>query len=125
MEKVDAIGGFFFRAKDPKALAAWYEKHLGINPVTQTADEQPWTQKSGPTVFAPFAMDTEYFGAMDQQWMLNFRVSNLDALIRQLQSAGIEIGRRDEIADIGSFARIHDPEGNPIELWQPTKTDNA
>lgn len=119
MEKVDGIGGFFFRAKDPQSLAAWYEKHLGINLVPESAEGQSWSQQAGPTVFAPFAEHTDYFGDKAQQWMLNFRVSDLDAMVAQLESAGIEIGRRDEMEGIGRFARIHDPEGNPIELWQP------
>ncbi|MDX8348663.1 VOC family protein [Cognatiyoonia sp. IB215446] len=119
MEKVEAIGGIFFRAKDPAALAAWYHEKLGINPVPQDPEGQPWMQEAGPTVFAPFAEDTDYFGRMDQQWMLNFRVRDLDAMIAQLEAAGIEIGRRDDMEGIGRFARIHDPEGNPIELWEP------
>ena len=119
MEKVEAIGGFFFRAKDPKALAVWYETHLGVKQVPSDPQEMPWTQGAGPTVFAPFAADTDYFGSMEQQWMLNFRVRDLDAIVAQLAAAGIEIGRRDDMEGIGRFARIHDPEGNPIELWQP------
>ncbi|MFQ1700838.1 VOC family protein [Loktanella agnita] len=119
MERVAAIGGFFFRAKDPKALAAWYDAHLGVNPVPAGPDDAPWMQAEGPAVFAPFAVDTDYFGSMEQQWMLNFRVRDLAAMITQLEAAGIEIGRRDEMEGVGSFARIHDPEGNPIELWQP------
>ena len=119
MEKVEGIGGFFFRAKDPKALAAWYETHLGIGPAPDAPEQSPWVQASGPTVFAPFAADTDYFGRDTQQWMLNFRVRDLAAMIAQLEQAGIEIGRRDEMEGVGSFARIHDPEGNPIELWQP------
>ena len=119
MERVEAIGGFFFRARDPKALAAWYETHLGVSQVPSDAAEEVWQQAAGPTVFAPFAADTDYFGSMEQQWMLNFRVRDLAAMIAQLEAAGIEIGRRDEMEGVGSFARIHDPEGNPIELWQP------
>lgn len=119
MERVAAIGGFFFRAKDPKALAAWYDTHLGVNPVPTGPEDAPWVQAEGPAVFAPFAADTDYFGSMEQQWMLNFRVRDLDAMIAQLASAGIEIDRRDEMEGVGAFARIHDPEGNPIELWQP------
>ena len=119
MEKVEAIGGFFFRAKDPKALAEWYDRHLGINLVPEGPDGTPWKQAAGETVFAPFAADTDYFGAQTQQWMLNFRVRDLDAMVAQLEAAGIEIGRRDDLDGIGRFARIHDPEGNPIELWQP------
>lgn len=120
MEKVEGFGGFFFRANDPTTLATWYEKHLGINPVPTGPDTPPWVQTTGPTVFSPFQKDTDYFGRDNQQWMLNFRVTNLDAMITQLQSADIDVTRHEEMEGIGRFARIHDPEGNPIELWQPT-----
>ncbi len=119
MQKVEAIGGLFFRARDPKALAQWYETHLGVSQVPTGPDTPPWMQQAGPTVFSPFAEDTDYFGRDDQQWMINFRVADLDAMLAQLESAGIEIGRRDDMDGIGRFARIHDPEGNPIELWEP------
>ncbi len=117
MEKALGIGGLFFRSKDPKALAAWYQTHLGIG-------EPPyglWTQEAGPTVFAPFAETTDYFGRDSQQWMINLRVGNLDAMIAQLQAAGIAVETRPEwdSPEVGRFARIHDPEGNPVELWQP------
>jgi len=106
------IGGVFFRARDPAALGAWYEKHLGVS--------QFWTQQAGTTVFAPFKADTDYFPT-DRQWMINFRVDDLDPLIAALKEAGIAVETRAEwdTAETGRFARIHDPEGNPIELWEP------
>lgn len=110
------IGGVFFRARDPKALREWYGVHLGI-----TADDSfQWMQRSGPTVFMPFAHDTDYFPA-DRQWMLNFRVDDLDGLIGSLRAAGVEVATDTawDTPETGRFARIHDPEGNPIELWQP------
>jgi predicted enzyme related to lactoylglutathione lyase len=112
---VTAIGGVFFRARDPKALQQWYSQHLGVG-----GEWGQWEQQAGPTVFAPFAADTDYFPA-DRQWMLNFRVSGLDQLLSQLCEAGIEVITKDEWNDpsIGRFARIHDPEGNPVELWEP------
>ena len=115
MEKVIGVGGVFFRARDPEALANWYLDHLGI------AGPGPsiWRQEAGPTVFMPFPEETEYFGRPEQQWMINFRVADLDAMVEQLQAAGIAVERRDEWdSEVGRFARIHDPEGNPIELWQ-------
>ncbi|MDC0736970.1 VOC family protein [Cognatishimia sp. SS12] len=120
MQKVDGIGGVFFRAEDPKALAEWYERHLGIDPVA----EVPWTTAAGHTVFAPFAKDTSYFGRDSQQWMINFRVADLAAMIAQLEAAGIAVQTNpawDADGAYGKFARIHDPEGNPIELWEPPK----
>ncbi|SMY08423.1 VOC family protein [Flavimaricola marinus] len=115
MALVTGIGGLFFRARDPAALQAWYRTHLGVG-----ADDMNWRQEAGSTVFAPFAADTDYFPS-DRQWMINFRVSDLPELIAQLQSAGIEVITKPEwdMPEIGQFARIHDPEGNPIELWQP------
>ena len=114
--RVNGIGGLFFRARDPDALVAWYRDKLGITHFTDVV----WQQAAGPTVFAPFAADTEYFGRAEQQWMINFRVDDLDTLIKELRAGGIAVETREEWdSDIGRFARIHDPEGNPIELWQP------
>lgn len=119
MEKVLGFGGFFFRASDPAALAAWYEQTLGINPVPQDASGRPWRQEAGDTVFAPFDAATDYFGDPSQAFMLNFRVADMDRMLAQLRSAGITISQEMTMDGIGRFARIHDPEGNPIELWQP------
>jgi predicted enzyme related to lactoylglutathione lyase len=118
MEKVAGIGGFFFRAHDPKALGRWYLDHLGIA-LMPTAENSPvWEQEAGQTVFAPFPETTKYFGDASKGWMLNFRVHNLEKMIAQLRSAGIEL-KDPESDPNGRFTRIHDPEGNPIELWQP------
>ncbi|KAA9009816.1 VOC family protein [Histidinibacterium aquaticum] len=118
MEKVTGIGGVFFRANDPAALSAWYRYHLGIDPVSEHG---AWSQAPGPTVFAPFARNTTYLGDPEQQFMLNFRVADLGAMMAQLDAAGITVETREEwdSPEIGRFARIHDPEGNPIELWEP------
>jgi len=113
MAKVTGIGGVFFRASDPAALSAWYETHLGVAGF--------WEQDGGLTVFAPFKADTDYF-ATDKQWMINLRVDDLDGLMVSLGDAGIAIETRPDewdSAEAGKFARIHDPDGNPIELWQP------
>jgi predicted enzyme related to lactoylglutathione lyase len=116
---VTGIGGFFFRAKDPDALLKWYFEHLGVG-ATNTGTDWVWNQSAGPTVFAPFKADTDYFSA-GKQWMLNLRVSGLDALLAKLRKAGIEIVTKAEwdTPETGRFARVHDPEGNPIELWEP------
>src|SRR5690606_22727818 len=111
--KATGIGGVFFRARDTAALAQWYETHLGVSGV--------WQQEAGLTVFAPFKADTDYFPA-DRQWMINFRVDDLDALLAKLRDAGIAAETRPDEWDTpetGRFARIADPEGNPIELWEP------
>jgi len=119
------MGGFFFRANDPDALNAWYRDHLGVGAGcsaddTGPVDEWSWTVQGGPLVFAPFKADTDYFAA-DKQFMLNFRVSDLDSLLEQLNARGIEVITKPEWNDpaTGQFARVHDPEGNAIELWEP------
>jgi glyoxylase I family protein len=118
MEKVTGIGGFFFRAKDPKALASWYQQHLGISLLPSKEGDPVWQQEAGPTAFAPFPETTKYFGDVQKVWMLNFRVRDLDKMAAQLRAAGIEI-KIYPPDPTGRFARVHDPEGNPIELWQP------
>ena len=120
MERVTGIGGLFFRAKDPAALATWYRDNLGINLVPQAGDQPPWMTEAGVTIFAPFDHDTDYFRA-ESQFMVNFRVNDLEAMLAQLAAVGTEANGRHEMEGIGLFAHIHDPEGNPIELWQPAQ----
>jgi glyoxylase I family protein len=119
MERVLGIGGLFFRSRDPKQLAQWYQLHLRIDPVPTDYDHPVWHQAAGPTAFSPFAMDTNYFGSKQQAWMVNFRVRSLDAMVTQLQKSGIEVKMDPKKYPNGRFARLHDPEGNPIELWEP------
>ena len=118
---VTGVGGLFFRARDPEALQAWYGQHLGIGPV---GDTWTWAQQAGPTVFMPFTHDTDYFPA-DRPWMLNLRVQEIDALLDKLRAAGIAVETRAEwdSPETGRFARIQDPEGLPIELWEPPADD--
>lgn len=115
---IQGIGGFFFRSEDPKALKDWYINILGVD-----IQNMEWMQESGPTVFEPFAQDSDYFNG-EKQWMINFRVADLKALIADLVEKGVEVIQKDEwdaMPEIGTFARVHDPEGNPIELWEPAK----
>jgi predicted enzyme related to lactoylglutathione lyase len=116
MERVLGIGGYFLRAGDPGALNAWYRDVLGL----VTNENGQWQQDDGPTVFATFESDTDYFGSRAQQSMLNFRVRDLDAMLAQLRASGADVA--DDIADmdgVGRFGWVTDPEGNRIELWQP------
>ena len=110
------IGGVFFRADDPGALRDWYRTHLGLD----GDDSHPWMQTAGPTVFMPFPRSTDHFPA-SRQWMINFRVTDLDGLLASLRAAGVEVTTAPEwdTPETGRFARIHDPEGNPVELWEP------
>jgi glyoxylase I family protein len=118
MKNILGIGGIFFRAKDPVALKKWYVEVLGL-----LIEEYVWQQEAGPTVFEPFALDSDHFPS-DKQWMINFRVSNLKNLMTDLESKGIHVETREEwntMPEIGAFARVYDPEGNPIELWEPAQ----
>ncbi|MFC9324073.1 VOC family protein [Kitasatospora sp. NPDC057015] len=116
MEHVLGIGGYFMRAADPASLGAWYRDCLGLE-----ADENGlWRQEAGPTVFATFEPDTEYFGSRGQQAMLNFRVRDLDAMLAQLRTKGANVAAEtQDIEGVGRFGWVTDPEGNRIELWQP------
>src|SRR5580693_10002907 len=91
MEKVTGIGGFFFRAKDPKALALWYQQHLGILTIPTSDGETAWQQEAGSTAFTAFPETSKYFGDAQKVWMLNFRVRDLDKMAAQLQASGIEV----------------------------------
>jgi len=120
MERVTGIGGIFFRAMDPAALARWYRDVLGVDVYVEGADDRVWWPEQGPTVFTPFPADTDYFGRPEQAWMLNFRVRDLDAMLEQLRSRGVAVvGDTQEFAGIGRFNWAVDPEGNRIELWEP------
>jgi glyoxylase I family protein len=119
LEKVSGIGGFFFRAHDPKGLAQWYQEHLGVLIIPTSYAQKPWQQEAGATAFAPFPETTKYFGDPAKQWMINFRVNNLEKMAAQLKAAGIEVTIDSQTYPNGRFARLKDPEGNPIQLWQP------
>ncbi len=117
MERVVGIGGIFLRASDPVALNAWYRDCLGLD-----LDEHGlWQPAAGPTVFATFERDTDYFGSPSQQVMLNFRVDDLDAMLTQVRATGADVAEETQEMDgVGRFGWVTDPEGRRIELWQPT-----
>ena len=122
MEPVTGIGGVFFKVKDPKAMAAWYRKHLGIKTKGGYTDFT-WRDKDNPeqmgrTVWAIFPTNTTYFGQSPSSLMINYRVSNLDRMLEQLRGSGVKIEKTED-TDYGRFAWIQDPEANRIELWQP------
>lgn len=118
VERVQGIGGFFFKAKDPKALAKWYADNLGVSLTPKDYGQKPWEQMAGPTAFEPFPADSTFFERPSQQFILNFRVGNMDAMVDQLRRAGIKVERDPKTYPNGVFASLHDPEGNPIQLWQ-------
>ena len=119
MEIVEGIGGFFFRAQNPVAMKVWYATHLGVTESPTSYDAPVWQQSGGTTIFNPFAQDTPYFQDDEKQWMINFRVGNLTRMVAQLKSANKAVEVDPETYPNGLFARLKDPEGNPIQLWQP------
>jgi predicted enzyme related to lactoylglutathione lyase len=120
MEHVLGIGGVFFKARDPQALAAWYREHLGV-PVEagQTYASLKSAGANEATVWATFPHDTQYFGSPAAAFMVNFRVRSLDAMLDQLRAAGAKVDERTEDYDYGRFGWATDPEGNRFELWEP------
>jgi predicted enzyme related to lactoylglutathione lyase len=112
--RVNGLGGVFLRADDADGLRRWYADVLGV----VDPPDGVWHQQAGPTVFAAFTRDSDHFPG-DQQVMLNFRVDDLDALLRHLRDTGIAVLREEDQDGVGRFAWITDPEGNRVELWQP------
>jgi predicted enzyme related to lactoylglutathione lyase len=119
MARAVGIGGVFLKARDPQALGRWYAEHFGIPAQDGGSLAFDGPESAGMTVFAHFPLDTTYFGGSTQQAMINFRVDDLDALLKQLAEAGVRIDPKREDAPYGRFAWIWDPEGNRVELWQP------
>jgi predicted enzyme related to lactoylglutathione lyase len=113
---VTGIGGFFFRARDPESLAAWYREHFGIG----LGEYGLWDQQAGPTVFSPYDAGTDQIPA-GKDWKLNLRVEDLDGIKAAFSDAGIAIITDPEwdAPGVGRFIQLHDPEGNLIELWEP------
>ena len=120
MQRVTGIGGVFFKAQDPAALAKWYETLLGVGSPPESYDDHDWEQDAGPTVFAPFGIehwDSPHLGPTG--WGINFRVTDLEAMVAQLRAAGVDVDVDPARYPNGWFAQLHDPEGNPVQLWQP------
>lgn len=127
MARVTGIGGVFLKARDPKALQAWYAEHLGVKLSEWGGANFLWTDEvpatTGSTAWSVFPSDTEYFGPGTefgpQTAMINYRVDDLDALLEKLGAAGVWIDPKRENASYGRFAWIKDLEGNRLELWEP------
>src|SRR3954463_10746258 len=122
---VVGMGGYFFRAREPEAIKAWYREHLGVGagcgaPAGAEPDAGSWHVGAGRMVLEPMRHDSDHFPA-EKQAMINLRVRAMDTLLAGLRAAGVEIIVKDEwdTPETGRFARIHDPEGNAIELWEP------
>jgi len=127
MKRVTGLGGLFFKAKDPKAMYEWYEKHLGIQREPHGGGaEFHWreaddAQRTGITVWSIFPQDTKYFDPSSASFMMNFRVENLEELLQALVAEGVQVDAKVEKCDYGKFGWIVDPEGNRIELWEPAE----
>lgn len=123
MKKVTGIGGIFFKCKDPKKMNDWYKTHLGFN-TTPYGTNFEWRQdadptKKGSTQWSPFAETTKYFEPSTKDFMINYRVENLEALVEQLKNEGVIIADKIEASEYGKFVHIIDVEGNKVELWEP------
>ena len=123
MRKVTGIGGIFFKCNNPDSTKEWYRKHLGLN-TDDYGTNFEWRQadapnKKGFTQWSPFKKDSTYFGSSDQKMMINYRVENLDLLVKQLKSEGVNIVDEIEEHEYGKFVHILDNEGNRVELWEP------
>ena len=124
MAKVTGIGGVFFKSKgDPKALAAWYEKHLGLamepwgGAILKWPDDK--ADDKGLTVWTVAKPDTKWFAPSDAPFMINYRVDDLEGLLANLRADGVEILKGPDSDDNGKFAWILDPDGHKVELWEP------
>jgi predicted enzyme related to lactoylglutathione lyase len=120
MAKVTGLGGFFFKSRDPKALAEWYGKHLGL-PISDFGGAMFGEDEKRPgfTLWSPFKDDTDYFKPSSRDFMINFRVDDLDAMLQQLRAAGAQVDEKIQDYEYGRFGWFMDPEGNRVELWQP------
>jgi predicted enzyme related to lactoylglutathione lyase len=131
MKYVTGIGGIFFKAEDPEKLCEWYRKHLGLDVesfggvVFQEGAPAPGPKRQTHTVWSPFDADTDYFAPSEKPFMINFRVTDLDALLAQLRRDGVTVDERTEKSEFGYFGWAMDPEGNRIELWEPPEIELA
>lgn len=123
MKKVTGIGGIFFKCKDPKKVKEWYQTHLGLDTdkygTTFEWREGADSSKKGFTQWAPFAETTKYFNPSTRDFMINYRVEDLEGLVEKLKKEGVTITDKIETVEYGKFVHILDVEGNKIELWEP------
>ena len=124
MKRVTGLGGLFFKSENPERLYDWYEQHLGVARGGEGAVSFNWREtenpkRAGMTVWCIFPADTKYFGTGRSNFMMNFRVADLDGLLAKLREAGVEVDPHQEDYDYGRFAWITDPDGNRVELWEP------
>jgi predicted enzyme related to lactoylglutathione lyase len=124
MKRVTGIGGIFFKAQNPDSLRAWYQRHLGIEVESWGGHAFQWQSDANPagtgiTVWSIFDADSKHFEPSQAKFMINYRVDNLNELLRVLRSEGCDVDPRVDESEFGKFGWVLDPEGNRIELWQP------
>jgi predicted enzyme related to lactoylglutathione lyase len=124
MKRVTGIGGIFFKAKDPKALAAWYRRHLGIDVQDWGGAAFKWTDDAGTpvagtTIWSVGSADGDYYAPSKASFMINYRVADLAALLKTLREEGCQVLEKTDDSEYGKFGWVMDPEGNKVELWQP------
>jgi predicted enzyme related to lactoylglutathione lyase len=124
MKRVTGIGGIFFKAKDPKALAAWYRKHLGIDVQDWGGAAFKWTDDSGTpvagtTIWSVGPADGDAYAPSKASFMINYRVADVAALLKTLREEGCQVLEKTDDSEYGKFGWVMDPEGNKVELWQP------
>ena len=133
MNYVTGIGGIFFKAEDPEKLGEWYRAHLGLEVEEYggvtfregDAHAASLPKRQAYTVWSPFAADTDYFAPSQKPFMINFRVTDLEALLAQLRREGVSVDERTEKSEFGYFGWAMDPEGNRIELWEPPEVQST
>ncbi len=124
MARVTGIGGIFFRCKDSDAQRNWYQSHLGLN-TDEYGTTFEWRQSENPEIkgfsqWSPFKQDTDYF---EGEFMINYRVDNLDEMLAELKAKGVELVGEVMVESYGKFAHIRDPEGHRVELWEPNDAE--
>lgn len=123
MKKVTGIGGIFFKCKDPKKMTEWYQNHLGLetNPYGATFEwyESRDSKTKAQTQWTPFPEDTKYFEPSKKDFMINYRVEDLETLVQELKKEGVTVLDTIETYDYGKFVHILDAEGNKVQLWEP------
>jgi predicted enzyme related to lactoylglutathione lyase len=123
MKKVTGIGGIFFKCDDTQSVMAWYKTHLGLD-TTEYGTNFTWRKEEDPdqkgyTLWAPFKKDTTYFEPSQKEFMINFRVADIEGLVKELKEGGVTVLDEIQAYPYGKFVHILDPEGNKIELWEP------
>lgn len=124
MKRVTGIGGIFFKARDPAALGAWYNKHLGIDVQDWGGAAFRWTDdaghpKAGTTIWSVSSADSDTFAPSQSPFVINYRVADLKNLLVALRSEGCNVLEKTDDSEYGKFGWVIDPEGNKVELWQP------